>query len=67
MVPISVNGMSVDAFLDKADQFTVLSADFVNFHLPSLQLSGICDLNGIKTGEQLTATLSKELVIGLGD
>ena len=67
MVPISVNEVSVDAVLDRVAQVTVLSANFVHSHLPSLKFSGVYDLNGIKTGAQLTAILSEELVIGLGD
>ena len=67
MVPISINGVSVDAVIDTAAQITVLSTDFVHAHLPSLQISGVYDLNGIKTGAPVTATLSEELIIGIGD
>ena len=67
MVPISVNGASIDAVLHTAAQVTVLSADFVRAHLPLLQFSGVYDLNGIKTWAPVTATLSNELVIGLSD
>ena len=67
MVPISVNGESVDAVINTAAQTTVLSADFVHAHLPSLHFSGVYDLNGIKTGAPVTATLSEELIIGIGD
>ena len=67
MLPISVNGVSVDAVIDTAAQITVLSTDFVHTHLPSLQFSGVYDLNGTKTGAPVTATLSEELIIGIGD
>ena len=66
-VPISVNGVSVDAVIDTAAQITVLSTDFVHAHLPSLQFLGVYDLNGIKTGTPIMATLSGELIIGIGD
>ena len=67
MVPISINGVLVDAVIDTAAQVTVLSADFVQAHLPSLQFSGVYDLNGIKNGAPVTATLSEDLIIGIGD
>ena len=67
MVPISVNGVSVDAVIDTAAQITVLSTDFGHVHLPSQQLSGVHDLNGIKTGAPVTATLSEELIIGISN
>ena len=60
LVQISVNGVSVDAMIDTAAQVTVLSADFVSTQLPSLQFSGVYDLNGIKTGAPVMATLSEE-------
>ena len=43
LVPISVNGLSVEAVLDTAAQVTVLSADFVHAHLSLLQFSGVYD------------------------
>ena len=67
MVLISVNGVSVDGVIDTAAQITVLSADFVHAHLPLLQFSVVYDLNSIKTGAPVTATLSEELIIGIGD
>ena len=67
MVPISINGVLVDAVIDTAAQVTVLSTDFVHAYLPSLQFSGVYDLNGIKNGAPVTATLSEELFIGIGD
>ena len=45
----------------------MLSTDFVHAHLPSLHFSGVYDLNGIKNGAPVTATLSEELIIGIGD
>ena len=39
---------------------------FVCAHLPSQQFSGVYDLNCIKTGAPVTATLSEELIIGIG-
>ena len=67
MVPISVNGLSVDVVIDTAAQITVLSTDFVHAHLPSLQFSGVYDSNGIKTGAPVSATFSEEVIIGIGD
>ena len=66
MVPISVNEVSVDAVIDRAAQITVLSADFVHAHLTSLRFPGVYDLNSIKTGAPVMATLSEELIIGIG-
>ena len=67
MVPISINGVFVNAVIDTAAQVTVLSTDFVHAYLPSLQFSAVYDLNGIKHGAPVTATLSEELIIGIGD
>ena len=67
MVPISINGVFVNAVIDTAAQVTVLSTDFVHAYLPSLQFSGVYDLNGIKNGAPVTATLSEDLIIGIGD
>ena len=65
-IPITVNGIPVNAVVDTGAQCSMLNKDFVNNNLPTLKSLCKLTVKGI-TAETMKADCTETLTIGIGD